>query len=567
MPDLHAIQTTQYDLIVIGGGINGAGVARDAALRGLKTLLIEKGDFGGGTTSWSTRLIHGGLRYLEYLEFPLVRESLREREILLRNAPHLVKPLLLTLPLYRNSAHSGWAIKVGMGLYDLLSYDKSVPNHRILGLTACQRLFPSLAPQGLQGAAQYYDAQVEYAERLCLEVVQSAEAAGAAVLNYTEVTEVQQQNGHVSQLHCRDGLTGQELCFSVSPKTVVVNTAGPWLDEVSNIGTQAGGPKPLSDRRLIGGTKGSHLFVDPFPGAPSTALYVEAVQDGRPYFIIPWLGGFLIGTTDFRYDGDLDRVKASNDEIDYLLDATNTVLPTAQLKREQVRFTYSGVRPLPYREGQSAGAITRKHIVLDHAKEGGVTNLISLIGGKLTTYRNCSEEIVDRVYSKLSKPVPPCTTADQKLPGAIEASDPAIVETLKTYGDRLSPLTINHLFELYGNKASAVLALGDETPELFDPIVNGLPDIKAQAVYAVRSEYARTLTDIVNRRTALSVLDDYGGEAVAAIADILMRYCNWDWPTCQKQTTQHHTYMLENCIPDYAKVGEIPLPLPSTVER
>ncbi|MEL7085438.1 MAG: glycerol-3-phosphate dehydrogenase/oxidase, partial [Cyanobacteria bacterium J06597_1] len=562
MPDLQAAPSplrdlsAHYDLIVIGGGINGAGVARDAAQRGLTTLLLEKGDFGSGTTGWSTRLIHGGLRYLQYFEFPLVRESLREREILLRNAPHLVKPIQFTLPLYRNSAHSGPELRAGMVLYDLLSYDKSLPNHRALGRAECQQLFPSLATDGLQGAVQYYDAQVEYAERLCLEVIQAAEVSGATVRNYAEVTEVRVENDVISELVCRDTLTQETIALKVGPNTQVVNTTGPWLDRLCQTGSehqtgseptsppqtaspsnghppadrQAGQPRPLSNRRLIGGTKGSHIVVAPFPGAPDTALYTEAARDGRPYFIVPWLGGFLIGTTDFRYNGDLDRVKADSDEIDYLLEATNAIIPSANLTRADVRFTYAGVRPLPYREGKSAGAITRKHILHDHAtsQQGGVKNLLSLVGGKLTTHRNSSQEIVDTVYGKLGKPTPACRTASTALPGAIVASDPTIARTVATYSDRVPPMTIHHLFQLYGSKAPAVLALGDTSPELFAPLVEGLPDIKAQVIYAVQHEYARTLTDIAHRRTSLATLDgQYGLRALGAIADVLTQHCGW----------------------------------------
>ena len=569
MPDLQAAQSprydlsARYDLVVIGGGINGAGVARDAAQRGLKTLLLEKGDFGSGTTGWSTRLIHGGLRYLEYLEFPLVRESLREREILLRHAPHLVKPIQFTLPLYRNSSHSAQMLRAGMVLYDLLSYDKSLPNHRVLGRAECQRLFPYLATEGLQGAVQYYDAQVEYAERLCLEVIQAAEAAGATVRNYTEVTEVRLENGAIAQLACRDALTHEVFEISAGPHTQIVNTTGPWLDRLCQTGCQGDQPHALSDRRLIGGTKGSHIFVDPFPGAPATALYTEASQDGRPYFIVPWLGGFLIGTTDFRYDGDLDRVKADTGEIDYLIEATNTVIPAAQLKREDIRFTYAGVRPLPYREGKFAGAITRKHILHDHAKEGGAPNLISLVGGKLTTYRNSSQEIVDAVYGKLGKPAPKCTTAETALPGAIAASDPTIAGTLKRYGDRVPPMTISHLFNLYGNKTPALLGVGDKAPELFEPIVEDCPDIKAQAVYAVQHEYARTLTDIAHRRTPLSTLDRYGMNAVRAIAGVVMQYCGWSSDRCREQILRHRTYMQDNYMPDYVEVPTLEFSLPS----
>ncbi|MEM8714357.1 MAG: glycerol-3-phosphate dehydrogenase [Cyanobacteria bacterium P01_G01_bin.4] len=550
MFDLHAIQAETYDVIVIGGGINGAGVARDAAARGLRTIVIEKGDFGSGTTSWSTRLIHGGLRYLEYFEFPLVRESLKEREVLLRNAPHLVKPIQLTVPVYRSGSHKGWEIEAGMVLYDILSYDKSLPNHRRLGLKECSRLLPSLSTDGLTGAVQYYDAQVEYAERLCLEVIQAAEQSGATVLNYCEAIEVQQQERTISAVRVRDVITGDEFSIPAGPNTIVVNTSGPWLDRVCERGTEAGESKPLSDRRLVGGTKGSHIFVESFPGAPDTALYVEA-QDGRPYFVVPWLGGYLIGTTDFRYEGDLDRIKIDDDEIDYLIDATNKVIPTAQLTRADVQFTYSGVRPLPYREGKSAGAITRKHIILDHRNNGGTQNLISLIGGKLTTHRNSSQEIVDMVCKRLGKSVAPCRTATTPLPGAISFSDPIRSYTIDRYRDRLPARSIEHLFMLYGNKAPAVLALADEEFALFDPIIDGLPDIKAQVVYAVSHEYARTITDIVNRRTSLSVLSNFGYDSVGRVAGVLVRYCNWDRETCIDQVREHAVYVQDNCVPDY----------------
>ncbi|MEM9567927.1 MAG: glycerol-3-phosphate dehydrogenase/oxidase [Cyanobacteria bacterium P01_E01_bin.34] len=602
MPDLQAALSplrdlsAHYDLVVIGGGINGAGVARDAAQRGLTTLLLEKGDFGSGTTGWSTRLIHGGLRYLQYFEFPLVRESLREREILLRNAPHLVKPIQFTLPLYHNSAHSVPELRAGMLLYDLLSYDKSLPNHRALGRAECQRLFPSLATDGLQGAVQYYDAQVQYAERLCLEVIQAAEALGATVRNYVEVTDVRVENDVISELVCRDSLTQEVVAVTVGSNTQVVNTTGPWLDRLCQSGSEPTGhpstdlqatqPRPLSARRLIGGTKGSHIFVAPFPGAPDTALYTEAARDGRPYFIVPWLGGFLIGTTDFRYNGDLDRIKADSDEIDYLLEATNAVIPSANLTRGDIRFTYAGVRPLPYREGKSAGAITRKHILHDHAtdrpatnrsvteppsssqrSQGGIKNLLSLVGGKLTTHRNSSQEIVDKIYGKLGKSAPACQTASTALPGAIVASDPTIARTVATYSDRVPPMTIHHLFQLYGSKAPDVLALGDNSPELFAPLVEGLPDIQAQVVYAVQHEYARTLTDIAHRRTSLAILDgQYGLRAVGAIADVLKHHCSWSTDRCNEQILWHRTYMQDNSIPDYCNgsVSDSALPTQGT---
>ncbi|MBE9141376.1 glycerol-3-phosphate dehydrogenase/oxidase, partial [Nodosilinea sp. LEGE 07088] len=404
MRNLQTLTTEPFDLIVIGGGINGAATARDGALRGLKTVLVEKGDFAGGTTSWSSRLIHGGLRYLEYFEFNLVRESLHEREVLLRNAPHLAKPLQMTIPVYRSGARSYRIIQVGMVLYDVLSYDKSLPNHRMLSRKTTRQLFRAMDADDLAGSAQYYDGQAEHAERLCLENILDAERAGATVLNYAKVEDIHMGDRRITGLTCRDMLSDTTFEVKTHDKTLVLNTSGPWVDAVCGLSES-----PVSKGRKIGGTKGSHIIVDAFPGAPDSALYTEAKSDGRPFFIIPWLGQFLIGTTDERYDGPLDNIKADNAEVDYLLKETNAVLPAAHLTREDVRFTYAGVRPLPYAEGKKAGSISRDHILHNHSKEGA-ENLISLIGGKLTTHRQVGEEFVNAVFKHRGESAPACPT-------------------------------------------------------------------------------------------------------------------------------------------------------------
>ena len=551
MRDLTTIENQKYDLIIIGGGINGAGIARDAALRGLKTILLEKGDFAGGTSSWSSRLIHGGLRYLEYFEFPLVREALKEREVLLSTAPHLVNPLLLTIPIYTDRSRPYWKIWAGMILYDMFSFDKTLPLHRMLPTAKFKQLFRSLDPKGLKGGAQYYDGQVAYAERLCLENIISAQAAGAIVLNYIEVTQLQRQGDRLTAIVCRDALTGNELTIKGHNKTIFINTSGPWVDLVCQLGVEEGQNAPIGNTKRIGGTKGSHIFVDPFPGAPETAFYVEAKSDGRPFFIIPWLNMYLIGTTDIRYQGDLDRIKASNEEIDYLLAETNNVIATANLSRKDVKFTYAGVRPLPNAEGQKPGSVTRKHILYDHKQEG-VTNLISLIGGKLTTYRHVGEEVVNAVYRQISQAAPPCPTDGQPLPGCILPSDRLIQSAIAKYSDRVGLKSINHLFSMYGSRASEVLALIDNEPELADTITPNLSDIKAQIVYAVRSEMAHTLIDIARRRTTLAIhAGNYGLDLLPVLTKTLQNYCGWSQEQCDRACADYRTYMAENCIPDY----------------
>lgn len=545
MRDYSTVEATTYDLIVIGGGINGAAVARDGALRGLKTILIEKGDFGGGTTSWSSRLVHGGLRYLEYFEFNLVRESLREREILLQTAPHLVKPIQMTIPIYAQGSRNYWEIQAGMVLYDLLSYDKSLPNHRMLGDRKMRQLFRTVEPEGCRGAAQYYDAQVEYAERLCLEIVLSAQAAGADMLSYMTVTQLQRSGNRIDSLVCRDSETGEALVIRGYDETVVINTSGPWVDQVCRSGVQGNAPAPVGKTRKIGGTRGSHIIVDKFPGAPDEALYVEALTDGRPFFILPWLGMCLIGTTDIRFDGDLDKVHASNDEIDYLINETNRVIPTAQLSRELVRFTYAGVRPLPYAEGKKPSSITRSHVLYDHKSEETVENMVSLIGGKLTTHRQVGEEMVDVALKKQGKPRSHSATRQAPLPGAI-ASTGLNTPIASAHRDAAA-----HLLSLYGTRTPQVLAIVEEFPELIEPIVPGQPDIKAQIVHSVEAELARTYVDICRRRTALAMRGNYGFEALPVVADVLKQYCGWSDDRCDRNLMDYYTYMRDNCIPDY----------------
>ena len=550
MRDFAQIQRTDYDVIIIGGGINGAGVARDAALRGLKTIIIEKEDFASGSSSWSSRLIHGGLRYLEYFEFPLVRESLKEREVLLHTAPHLVTPLQLTIPIYRDRSRPYWKIWAGMILYDIFSFDKTLPVHRMLPQAKFKQLFRSLDRENLAGGSQYYDGQVTLAERLCLENIISAQNAGAIALNYVEVTELDIKDSRISDVICKDKLTGESFTISGSKDAVIINTAGPWIDRVCERGNKNGEDVTIGDAKKNGGTKGSHIVVGQFPGAPGSTLYVEAKSDGRPFFIIPWLGMYLIGTTDIPYKEDIENIKANNEEIDYLLRETNSVIPTANLERDDIKFTYSGVRPLPNSEGKKPGSITRKHIIFDHRKEG-VNNLLTLIGGKLTTYRNVGEEMVDAIFKRMKRSPKPCQTDKLPLPGCILPSDRRIQQAVDKYSSTLAIDIINHLFSVYGAKALEVLALTEDDPELGQRIDSDLSDIKAQIVYAVRNEFAHTLVDILRRRTTLAMNGHYGMNLLPEVIDTLQQYCGWDRERCDRDRAEYQTFMEQNCIPDY----------------
>jgi len=396
-----SLATDHFDVIVIGAGINGAGIARDAAMRGLKVLLIEKGEPGMGTTVASTRLIHGGLRYLEHFEFGLVRESLREREVLLRIAPHLVRPLAITIPIYKQSKRGRLMIRAGMMLYDLLSWGKSLPRHKMLSRTETLKQSPGLNPDGLLGSALYYDAQVEFPERLVMENVLSARELGAEILTHTRMTNLAVEDGKVSGVE----FVGEDGRNRFVEAAVVINAAGPWIDQILE-------RVAVKSPKLIGGTKGSHIVVPAFPAAPANAIYVEARSDGRPIFIIPWNKLYLIGTTDVRFEGDPDRVRCEPWEIDYLLSETNLALPNAHLTRDKILYAYSGVRPLPVATAKDEQSITRRHFIRQHPQ---LPNLLSIVGGKLTTYRSLAEECVDLIFQKLGKDSPPCRTAIEVL--------------------------------------------------------------------------------------------------------------------------------------------------------
>jgi glycerol-3-phosphate dehydrogenase len=393
------VRTLPHDVVIIGAGINGAGIARDAAMRGLKVLLIEKGEPGEGTTVASTRLIHGGLRYLEHFEFGLVHESLREREILLRIAPHLVRPLAIAIPIYKQSKRGWLTIRAGMILYDLLSWGKSLPRHRMLSRAETLNRWAGLNPDGLIGSALYYDAQVEFPERLVMDNVLSAREFGAEVLTHTRVTKLVVEDGKVSGVE----FVREEGQFAEA--SVVINAAGPWIDQVLE-------RVVVKSPKLIGGTKGSHIVVPPFPGAPANAIYLEARSDGRPIFIIPWNKLYLIGTTDVRFEGDPDDVRCEPWEIDYLLSETNLALPGAHLTRDSIVDTYSGVRPLPVTNDKDEQSITRRHFIRQHPQ---LPNLLSIVGGKLTTYRSLAEECVDLIFQKLGRASPPCRTATEVI--------------------------------------------------------------------------------------------------------------------------------------------------------
>ncbi|CCQ17836.1 FAD dependent oxidoreductase [Rhodococcus sp. AW25M09] len=527
--DLDEVTAHDYDLVVIGAGINGAAIAREAALQGTKTLLIDKGDFGGGTSSWSSRLMHGGLRYLEFMEFALVHESLRDREALFDIASHLVKPLPFVVPLYGHNHKPGWMMRVGMAMYDALSWNKSVPRHRKMNKKAMAVELGGLDTASLGGGLHYYDGQVEFAERLVVENVLDAARHGATVRNHTHAVALTTQGATVTGVELQDVMTGRSATVRAK---VVVNAAGPWVDDVL-----VGSAPSMS--RLIGGTKGTHAVVGPFPGAPTCAVYYEARSDNRAVLVIPWRGHFLIGTTDDRFDGDLDTVAATQEEIDYILAETNELIPGAGLNRDSVVMTYAGVRPLPFQEDGDTRAISRSHDIVDH---GELEGLISVVGGKLTPHLSLAEETLTMVYRKMKLGKPTYHARNTPLPGA--GPDPARSLRSAATDLGLSESLIDRLVDVYGSRVDELLELTRSEPELAEVAGHGRGAfLAAEVLLAVREEYAVTLGDILHRRMMLGIEPGVQDGTAEAVGRILEQHAGWSADQVARDIRENQQYV------------------------
>lgn len=501
------------DLIVIGGGIIGGAVARDAALRGLRVILIEQDDFGAGTSNASSRLIHGGLRYLEQFDLALVRQDLAERERLLHLAPHLVRPLPFLVPLYRKSRLYQLKLRAGLTLYDLLAFDRSLPGHRLLSPEAARARVPALAEEGLAGAALYYDAQVALTERLCVEQIVAATAAGASVFNHSRVTALlRDAAGAVVGVSVHDELAGRQWDCRAS---IVINATGPWLDELLDL------IEP-DHRPLLRRTKGIHLVM---PAMSDDALVLFAEQDGRLFFVIPWLGFAYVGTTDTDFSGDPGQAAADSEDVEYLLKAVQAFLPA--IRGQPVFYTTAGVRALVRRTDVATSAVSRRHRLLDHA-ERGAPGLLSIVGGKLTAHRGIAEEAVDLACRRLGI-VAPGTTRQRPLPGAIEYGPTTLPQATREAAARgLDSAQSQHLVELYGSRYGEILELIIDRPRLAARLDPGGPACLAQVHHAVQREQARTLSDVLLRRLTVGLMANPSLAGARLAAAEMAELLGWD---------------------------------------
>lgn len=501
-----------YDLVVIGGGINGAAIARDAALRGLKVILLEKTDFGAGASTKTSKLAHGGLRYLEQYELGLVKESLYERNLLLKNAPHLVHPLKFVYPVYTHSIRPLWQVNLGLYLYDFFARNSGLPSHRKLTKEQIIKEFPGIQSENLVGGCTYYDAQMKD-NRLVIENVLAAEQSGATVLNYATVTNFLWNQGRIEGVLFRHYGKGNEIPIRTK---LVVNATGAWSNGIADL-------EPGVQHCRAAPTKGVHLVV---PKIFDIGLILRAPQDGRIFFVLPWEEYSLIGATDTFFSDDPETMIVNEVDIDYLLEAFCYHFPHKNMNRSLIISTFAGLRPLvANHQIKKPSLVSRDYAI--QVSEGG---MITVLGGKYTTYRRVAEEVVNGVIGQIdsSENFRSCSTEETPLPGAIiDASH--LEKELGQVG--LKKMQIDHLLQNYGQLARHILEIIKKNPSESQQICSEHPHIYAELTYTIMFEHVKQPEDWFYRRTSIAY-SPCGGrnclenvvEKLASIKNLSMKF-------------------------------------------
>ena len=508
---LQALASDEFDVVVVGGGITGAGCALDAATRGYSVALVEKRDFAAGTSSRSSKLVHGGLRYLQNFDLGLVREALLERQLMVTLAPHLVHPLKLVVPAF-DGARPDRLIGAGLNLYDVMSRGRrrrgefaeswSPERHRIIDGAEVRDLLPALASRNPTSGYLFYDCQTDDV-RLVLTVLAEAERFGAVMANRVEVTEL--VDGGVAAV---DTETGQTLRIRAAN---VINATGVWADRL-----RPGELRDEADIPHIRPSRGTHVTVA-HETLPLNAGAIVPAGGGRTIFALPWLGRTLLGTTDNDYEGELDFISPDPADVDYILDAANGFFDTS-LTPDDLTGAYAGVRPLI-----SSGDPKKSVDISRKAELYETSSMITITGGKLTTWRRMAKMAVDRLVERDARDAP-CRTHEIPLGQAVDAADLPRVEVVPEAAHAA-------LAGRYGYGARAVLSIAGERGEFAQPIVAGLPDLLAEAVLAARHEQARSLGDVLLRRTRLGLLaarDVIDPATVRRVATALAPELGWD---------------------------------------
>ncbi|MGD0278049.1 MAG: glycerol-3-phosphate dehydrogenase/oxidase [Smithella sp.] len=517
----------QFDVLVIGGGITGASVAYEAATRGLKVALLEKKDFSWATSAVTSKMIHGGLRYLVNGEVGLVRESLRERRVLENIAPNFVYPWPMMMVHYKKPLKNNkWIVKIGMLMYDLLSYDKNftwdackkIPTHRTISGKEVMRNESHVRSEGLTGASVFYDCNSIFPERLTLAFIKSAVAHGAKVANYSKVEGfLMGADNNVTGVLVKDLL--ENKMHEVSA-TVTVNCGGPWADIILGLAKSKGKVNETLRR-----SEGIHIITSKKLLSGNYTVG-SMTPDGRHFFLIPWRNHTLIGTTDKPFTGNPDDYKVTKTSIMELIDDVNSSFGDGKLSYADVKHTYGGLRPLVEEDTGETYSSSRKYEIYDNKKDG-LDGLITCEGGKYTTSRNLAEHCLKIVAGKMGRSLGKSITKEHYLSGCEIKDLSAFFSAVQKNNKDFSATTMNYLSHNYGNEYADILKLAREDKALAETI-NDDGEMLAEAVYAIRQEMARTLPDIVMRRTGIGTLGNPGEDVLRKVAAIAAKELRWD---------------------------------------
>jgi len=513
----------EFDILIIGGGITGAAVAYDAASRGFSVALVEKSDFGSATSSATSKLIHGGLRYLVNLELGLVRESLRERKTLENIAPNFVYPIAnMVVTNRKNLKNNKWIIKMGMILYDILSYDKKftwdkskkIPMHSSISAKKVMSVEPNVKSENLSGAAVYYDCISIFPERLTLAFIKSAVKYGAKVANYAKVEGFLTEGGKVKGIRVRDLLKDKTVEIS---GRLTINCGGPWADIVLGLARR------VSEDQKIRRSEGIHIITKKLI---NEHIVTSMTPAGKHFFLIPWRGHSLIGTTDKEYIGSPDEWRVTRESIEELIDDVNSSFGNRELlSYRDVKFAYGGLRPLVEDQTEDVYESSRKYEIYDNSTEG-LDGLITVEGGKYTTSRNLAQNVMNMAAKKLGGKTRRTLTDKEYLSGCEIKDMKGFLEKMKRDNTDFSEKTVEFLSKNYGTEARAVIDIARGGKE-YSEVVNEDGEIMAEVAYAVRNEMARTLRDILFRRTGIGTLGNPGDKILKKVASAAARELRW----------------------------------------
>ncbi|MBN2637831.1 MAG: glycerol-3-phosphate dehydrogenase/oxidase [Bacteroidales bacterium] len=520
--------TGNFDVIIVGGGITGAALAYEAASAGLSVTLFEKADYGGATSSATSKLIHGGLRYLKNMELGLVRESLKERKTLSNIAPNFIYPVPFMIPTYKDSKSGKVVLGMGMVMYDILGFDKKltndpskkIPNFRSLSKQETRSLESIVPTRNLTGSMIFYDHQNIFPERLTLAFLKSAEAKGAALSNYAEVTGFIKKGKKITGVEVKDKIQNSTASYSAP---IIVNCTGPWADRT--IKTAAHEETQHSIRR----SEGIHIITRKLNANHTVS---QVTKNERHIMIIPWRNHSLIGTTDKEYHGNPDDYRVTKESIMQLLNDVNENY-AVKLSYEDVEFYYGGLRPLADTETENSYESSRKYEIYDNADEG-LDGMITLEGGKYTTSRQLAENVMELIKKKMTKELPDSNTSNEFLSGCeIPDMDEFLEKLARDYPD-FSQKTITYLGKNYGTESHELFQMAKENPKLAE-VLNADGEILAEVVYAMEQESAMFLDDVLFRRTGLGTLGHPGKDVLEKIAHTMKDRLHWDRKTLQKQ--------------------------------